>query len=192
MNKYEIRTQAKKEAIIKASLELFRAKGYTNTSIHEIATNAHVSAVSIYNYFENKENLVRECASALLGQTLEMVNDLLHAKTNFKDRLLSAVTLCTQSPHELLAEYFSKEALEDKVFVELFNREVLKIRLDIISVFIESGKSEGVIGSSISTDTILHFLLAAYEVQATWKTQEEYKTNTSDLYHLILYGLIGQ
>lgn len=76
--KYEIRTQKKKDAIIKASLELFRTKGYTNTSINEIAANTKVTAVSIYNYFQNKENLVRECASALIGETQEMVNALLH------------------------------------------------------------------------------------------------------------------
>lgn len=192
MSKYEIRTQKKKDAIVKASLELFRAKGYTNTSINEIAAGAEVSAVSIYNYFQNKENLVKECASALIGETQEMVNSLLYAEMSFKDRLLRAVTLCAEKPHKLLAEYFSQEALEDKVFVELLNREMSKMRLDVISVFIESGKSEGVINPSIATDTILHFLLAASEVQAAWKTQEEYKANIGELYHLMLYGMIGQ
>lgn len=105
---------------------------------------------------------------------------------------MHAVTLCAEKPHELLAKYFSQEALEDKVFVELLGREMTKMRLDVISVFIESGKSEGVINPSISTDTILHFLLAASEVQAAWKTQEEYKANAVQLYHLILYGMIGQ
>jgi len=192
VSKYEIRTQKKKDAIIKASLALFRAKGYTKTSINEIAAGAEVSAVSIYNYFQNKENLVKECASALLGEAQEMVYSLLYAEMSFKDRLLRVVTLCAEKPHELLAEYFSQEALEDKVFVELLNREMSKMRLDVISVFIESGKEEGVINPSIATDTILHFLLAASEVQAAWKTQEEYKANTRELYHLILYGMIGQ
>ncbi|TCL55191.1 TetR family transcriptional regulator [Kineothrix alysoides] len=192
MSKYEIRTQKKKDAIIKASLELFRTKGYTNTSINEIAACAEVSAVSIYNYFQNKENLVKECASALLGEVQEMVSSLLYEEMSFKDRLLRAVTLCAEKPHELLAENFSQEALEDKVFVELLGREMSKIRLDVISVFIESGKSEGVINPSIATDTILHFLLAASQVQAAWKTQEEYKANSRELYHLILYGMIGQ
>jgi len=192
MNKYEIRTQKKKDAIIKASLELFRVKGYTKSSINEIAASAEVSAVSIYNYFQNKENLVNECASKLLGETQEMVNSLLYAEINFKDRLLRAVTLCAEKPHELLAEYFSQEALEDKVFVGLLNSEMSKMRLDVISSFIESGKSEGAIDPSIATDTILHFLLAASEVQAEWKTQKEYKSKTGELYHLILYGMIGQ
>lgn len=192
MSKYEIRTQKKKDAIIKASLELFRIKGYTNTSINEIAAGAKVSAVSIYNYFQSKENLVKECASALLGETQEMVNSLLYTEMSFKDRLLRAVTICAEKPHELLAEYFSHEALDDKVFVELLNREMSKLRLQVISEFIESGKSEGAINPSITTNTILQFLLAASEVQVSWKTQEEYKSNTRELYHLILYGMIGQ
>ena len=46
-----------KEAILEASLKLFCNKGFGNTSIKEIATEADVSAGNIYNYFSNKEEI---------------------------------------------------------------------------------------------------------------------------------------
>lgn len=192
MNKYEIRTQKKKNAIIQASLALFRTKGYTGTSVNEIAAEANVSAVSIYNYFQSKENLVKECASALLGETNGMVNELLQGEMSFKDKLLQAVALCSKKPHELLAEYFSVEALEDKTFVELFNKEVNEVRMDVFSTFIESGKADGSVDSSVATEMVIQFLRAALEVQSSWSTQEEYKEKAGELYHLVLYGIIGK
>jgi AcrR family transcriptional regulator len=191
MNKYEIRTQRKKRAIIEAALNLFQKKGYTNTSINEVAAIASVSPVSIYNYFGSKEGLVKECASMLLEESQKIVMTLLTEKIGFKEKLLRVVSLCSEKPYEILDKYFSKEALEDKVFIDLFQAGVNEIRLDILSEFIECGKEEGAINPNISTDNILDFLSATASVQNKWETQQEYKDKSGDLYQLILYGLIG-
>jgi Transcriptional regulator len=191
VNKYEIRTQKKKDAIIEAALSLFRKKGYTNASINEIAAMSGVSSVSIYNYFGSKEELVRQCAAVLLQGVNNKVIKLLAEKIGFKEKLLQAVSLCAGKPFELMEEYFSKEALDDKVFVELFHRSIAETRLDIFQAFIESGKKEEVIDGSISTETIMDFLGAVVNIQNKWETQNEYKAKSVELYQLVLYGLIG-
>jgi AcrR family transcriptional regulator len=192
MNKYEVRTQKKKTAIIEAALRLFREKGYTNTSINEIAALAGVSAVSIYNYFNSKEGLVKECAAMLLDETNQSVLALLSEKTGFREKLLHVVSLCAERPHELMEEYFSKAALNDKVFINLLQNGVNEIRMDILSAFIECGKEEGAINAAISTDSILEYLRAASTMQDKWETQKEYKEKSKELYQLILFGLIGR
>ncbi len=191
MNKYEIRTETKKKAIIEASLNLFRGKGYTNTSINDIAAVSGVSTVSIYNYFGSKDGLVKECSSMLLKESRDMVMTLLAERVGFKEKLLRAVSICSQYPHEILDEYFSKEALDDKVFVKLFIDGVNEIRMDILSSFIECGKKEGAIDPTISTESILQFLKAISAIQEKWETQQEFKEKSGELYQLILYGLIG-
>lgn len=84
MNKYEIRTQKKKDAIISAAISLFREKGYTNVSINEIAASSGISTVSIYNYFNNKEGLVTECANILMQDSIQSARKLLEEKIDFK------------------------------------------------------------------------------------------------------------
>jgi AcrR family transcriptional regulator len=59
MDGFEKRCQNKKEAIM-ASLELFEKFGYNKVTVAEIAKRASVSQVSIYNFFESKENLKKE------------------------------------------------------------------------------------------------------------------------------------
>lgn len=191
MNKYEIRTQKKKDAIIQAALDLFRNKGYTNVSINEIASLSGVSSVSIYNYFGNKEGVIKECARILMQEATQMVNDLLLENISFKEKLLRAVSICAEKPHQLLEEHFSQEALHDAVFVDLFKESAGEVRSDILQVFIESGKQEGAIDATISTETVMEFLDAVAGMQANWETKEEYQTKTAEIGKLILYGLIG-
>ena len=49
--------QFHKNLIIKAAAQIFSEKGYDKTTLDEIATLAEFSKGSLYNYFENKEDL---------------------------------------------------------------------------------------------------------------------------------------
>lgn len=192
MSKYEIRTNQKKEAIIQSALELFREKGYTNVSINELSATSGVSSVSIYNYFGSKEGVVKECVRILMRETTQAVDRLMNEGVSFKEKLMQAVALCADMPNQLLEHYFSKEAIDDKVFVQLFSESASEIRMDILSAFIESGREEGAIDPSISTDTVLEFLHAMAGIQDQWGTASEYKAKAAQLYKLMLYGLIGR
>jgi AcrR family transcriptional regulator len=191
MNKYEIRTKKKKDAIINAALTLFREKGYTNVSIMEIASYSGVSSVSIYNYFENKEGLVKECANLLMKETIEVAEELLSKKISFKEKLLQIMAICSDKNKQLLGEYFSSEALSDKVLLDLYNENTNKIRMKVLNDLIESGKEEGAIDSSISTETIMEFMKVLEGVHMTGLMNSDYEKKVSDLYRLVLYGLIG-
>lgn len=56
------RRERKKEEtrlnIIDSSIELFRTKGFPETSMEEIAEKADISKGTLYNYFENKESIL--------------------------------------------------------------------------------------------------------------------------------------
>ena len=53
----EIR-ENKKALIMNAALEMFANNGYHNTSISKIAKHVNISKGLLYNYFENKEDLL--------------------------------------------------------------------------------------------------------------------------------------
>ncbi len=52
--------EGKKEKILKASETLFNRFGTKKTAVDEIARLAHVAKGTIYNYFGNKEGIIRE------------------------------------------------------------------------------------------------------------------------------------
>ena len=67
----EIRA-TKKELIMNAALEEFAEFGYHATSIINISKRANVSKGLLYNYFENKESLLRSVIIKGLGLIVEI------------------------------------------------------------------------------------------------------------------------
>ena len=54
-----IRTGHKKDRILDAAIALFSEQGYENTTIGQIASRAKVAAGTVYLYFRNKEDILR-------------------------------------------------------------------------------------------------------------------------------------
>lgn len=55
--------QERKQQILDAALEIFAKNGYYKASISQIATEANISKGLLYNYFQNKEELLTEVMS---------------------------------------------------------------------------------------------------------------------------------
>lgn len=62
---FQIIREETKTKILNSSLELFAQKGYSNTSISDIAKFAKISKGLAYNYFESKEKLMEEVIKML-------------------------------------------------------------------------------------------------------------------------------
>lgn len=83
MNQYQKTTEKKKQAIIQAALQLFKEKGFKDTSIKSIAEVAEVSPVSIYNYFGGKDNLVALCVNDLFEEIAQQADNILKQRSRF-------------------------------------------------------------------------------------------------------------
>jgi len=73
-----------KARILNSALELFAKKGYSTTSISEIAKLAGVSKGLAYNYFESKEKLMEEVIHALFIEISNMFAALEVTKDPFE------------------------------------------------------------------------------------------------------------
>ncbi|MEC0201364.1 TetR/AcrR family transcriptional regulator [Paenibacillus lautus] len=189
MNKFEIRTQQKKEAIIHAALKLFKEKGFVHVSIKDIAEESGVSSVSLYNYFGSKEGVVKECANVLMQNTIHMAKELLKQNIEFKDKLSQVLEICADQDYQLLC---TPGAVEDQVLASLYSENTNKIRIELIQEFIELGKREGAIHSSVSLETLLELLSAVGTLQASWSKSGNYKNKMAELNQLLLFGFIGR
>ncbi|MBN1300441.1 MAG: TetR/AcrR family transcriptional regulator [Melioribacteraceae bacterium] len=82
MSRKEREREFKRSEILSAALELFAAKGFINTTLDEIAEKSEFGKGTIYNYFQNKE----EIYTAIVENVF---NDFLQ---NFRSIDLSTVT----------------------------------------------------------------------------------------------------
>ncbi len=79
----EIREKTRAK-ILNTALELFAKKGYSKTSISDIATSAKISKGLAYNYFENKQNLMGEVIKVLFIEVEKMFRALENVKDPFE------------------------------------------------------------------------------------------------------------
>ncbi|MCV4230875.1 TetR/AcrR family transcriptional regulator [Virgibacillus sp. LDC1] len=189
MNKFEIRTQQKKDAIIHAALKLFKEKGFVHVSIKDIAEESGVSSVSLYNYFGSKEGVVKECANVLMQNTIHMAKELLKQNIEFKDKLSQVLEICADQDYQLLG---TPGAVEDQVLASLYSENTNKIRMELIRELIELGKKEGAIHSSVSLETLLELLSVVGTLQASWAKSGNYTNKMAELNQLLLFGFIGR
>lgn len=64
-----------KEAIVKAAVLLFNSKGYTGTSIRDIASMAKVNSATIAYHFENKAGLLEYCFTHFFEQYISKMEE---------------------------------------------------------------------------------------------------------------------
>ena len=70
--------------ILNTALKLFAKKGYSNTSISEIAKSANISKGLAYNYFESKQKLMEEVIQILFVEIGRMFVELETIKDPFE------------------------------------------------------------------------------------------------------------
>lgn len=186
-NKYEIRTNQKKNAIIDSAKNLFLEKGFASTSIKEIASVAHVSQVSIYNYFGSKDSLVIECVKSIVQETIDKAYTLLDTELPYLEKLSAALSLCTTDINVLLSAYLSTSATADENFMKLISDGVHVLQTDLYTQYIEAGKNAGYIDSFIPTALILKYISAVNTINIS---PENYKEEVNHIHQLFLHGII--
>jgi AcrR family transcriptional regulator len=153
----ERRREAKKRKIQHCALELFNEYGFDKVTLEEIARKASVSRVTVYKYFVDKDNLYLEILKNLALQTTEeiekIVKNNLPFSQKFQQIILQKRDITALTDNQLISATISTNGeLGGVVTPELQNRIAL-----IIKKFIEQGKEEGYIHSSLTPDTINNY-----------------------------------
>jgi AcrR family transcriptional regulator len=191
LNGYERRTKAKKESIVNAARKLFTTRGITDVSIKEIAAKANVSQVTIYNYFGSKNALAKEVLISYLDMAIKEYEEILDRDIPFTEKLKIIMDKKYDVVNEVSRSHFSKYAWEDKTLQQVYKEVATVKAVSLYTKFIEQGKKEGAIDSSIPDDAILTFIFSSVDIMQHsdyLKTTPEYKIG---ILKLFLYGLLG-
>ena len=188
MNKTVQRTNMKKQNIVEASLRLFKRSGFSKTSIQEIAKEASVSQVTIYNYYGNKDALIQEVVAYLLKGLAQECEAIINEQVSFEEKIHKLIHLCNDDVYQTMNAHFDEAIQKDeKLYRLLFNSNLSYLR-EIMRNIIEVGKKEHAIDTSIETDVILDLIDACRYLQAH-KYQEDRKQYNNQLQQILLHGI---
>jgi len=160
------RATEKRERILEGALRAFAKKGFYNTKVSEIATEAGVADGTIYLYFKNKDDLL----ISLFEDRMEFLIDRLQAELDavgddVVERLRCVVEMHFQLAIEEreLAEFITVELRQSAKFVKEYGNPKFHDYLQILENLIARGQNEGVIRNDIDRRLTARALFGALD-----------------------------
>lgn len=192
MNGFEKRTQAKKRCILEAALELFSESGIQKASISDIAAKARVSQVTLYKYFESKDNLARCALRYYYDGLLQAFAKVVDSDAPFEEKIGQAFFAPMQKSPAAISSFWS-EAISDRLRDITLDYEQ-KLIPHLLN-FIEQGRECGYFNKSYSTQTLL-FYLKVFGADAMKQLRAipdgaVKKRIYEELLSVFLYGVVG-
>ena len=143
-----------REKILETATRLFSAQGYANTSLSQVAKDAHVSKALIFWHFENKQQLFRTA----LQRTFEpyfinIVDDLeglseLDQIKRLIDQYYSFVSENLYSVKFLVSLILREEKHPDDLIGHM--NELHRVYHNILADIIDSGRQKGVLRPTVT------------------------------------------
>jgi AcrR family transcriptional regulator len=191
MDGYILRTEKKKEQILRTAFDLLCTYGAKKMSIAEVAKKANVSPVTIYNYFESKDQLIRSTLFFIMENRIAAYEAILSQDIPFHEKM-KKIMIDQEETAENIQVNLLQSHLDD-VVIKTYIEEFYQTKtMPFFTKLVKEGKEEGCIHSDISLESILFYIHMFKEALA--KPGFFAQTNPSmlrDLDHLLYYGLIG-
>lgn len=191
MDGFQKRKEAKTRAILKSALSLYMQKGLQDTTVAEIAADAGVSKVTIFNYFGTKENLVREVVLHYITEVYEEFHTIVHSNLSFETKLEKMMFLKSSemehSSSEFINEIMEEYNREDSRIRELYDREGLELYMNL---FLQ-GKNEGKIHGELTIEAMMVYLSIFSEGLRQKSVYSAVIPYTKEVMELFMYGLAG-
>lgn len=125
--------------ILEAALDLFRERGYEETTMRAIAEAAGVAVGNAYYYFESKEHLIQAFYARTHEEHVAASREVLDRERGLRERLLGVMRakLDTIAPYHQFAGVLFKTAANPLSPLNPFSAESLPVRRQATEIFAE-------------------------------------------------------
>jgi Transcriptional regulator len=125
--------------ILDTAIELFKERGYDETTMRLIAEKAGVSLGNAYYYFQSKEHLIQFLYKHMQEEQLEAYKLVLQAERNIKERLQGVLlaNLTLLEPYHNLCVTLFKNAADPASPLNPFSKESEPIRVRCVEFYKE-------------------------------------------------------
>ena len=135
----------KRDALLRAAIDTFAARGYFNAQVADVARAAGLAAGTVYLYFRSKDDLlisiVERTMTAAIAEGRRGIETLAGAEPRL--RSIAALHLDRLGRARALAIVFQVELRPSTKFMERFSTTKLREYLGIIRDVIASGQASG-------------------------------------------------
>lgn len=117
MTKHNIRTRQKKQAILNSAIYFVGNRPFEHITINDIKSHAKVSQVTIYKFFETKDNLlteaIKEMSAIAVKTTMTVISSNVISRQRLKNYFEASFHLARKYPRQReLVDYIFSNANE--------------------------------------------------------------------------------
>ena len=149
-----------RQRILKASRQLFSAKGYENTTIEDVAERAEIPKATLYNYFPSKDSLLMGIAEAELEDIRHLISVELREEPSAVEKLrqvLRTFVLDSISYISLCRKITYLNSCEES---DLFATRLEMVK--ILRQLVLEAQDQGEFSSDVSADDIVDMVMGIY------------------------------
>lgn len=196
MNGFEKRTALIKGKIMTTTISMLKTWEPKRLRIADIAREAGVSQVTIYNYFGSKEALISESYKDFVRRAIAEFQEEMHRQQSLKE-LISYFIFKEKETYSSLPPAVIKEIMVDNRDTYLYvQQEYDEHIMPLMVQMVEEGKARGEISDKVSVRAVLLairvYMKSSGEMLDSVAGHEDKETFLEELIHVFFYGLCGR
>lgn len=160
-----------RESLLNAAAQLFAERGFSETTVDQIAEKAEVSKVTFYGYFKAKEDLLTALHNRVLEHALELVNEPQERKlgsVHRLNRLIEAMGKWTEDNVELFKVLLTEKTLSFNYCSQKSAETECPMVQSIVDI-IQTGVDSGEFKSSTDAEKTARYLaLLCFSEKLGW------------------------
>jgi TetR/AcrR family fatty acid metabolism transcriptional regulator len=159
----------KRDAILRAAIDVFAERGYFNAQVADVARAAGVAAGTVYLYFKSKDDLLVSIFDRSMRDGLAAGRAAVANLDDPRERLIRLARghLARLGGDRNLAIVFQVELRQSTKFMERFSSTLLRDYLGLIRQAIADGQRAGIFRSDIKSTAAAKMLFGALDEMAT-------------------------
>jgi TetR/AcrR family transcriptional regulator, cholesterol catabolism regulator len=161
---------ARFKQIVDAAAELFRTKGYSATSIQDIADATGLLKGSLYHYVDSKEDFLYHIVQGVYRDAVEDVQRVVELDAKPEERFAAFV----RSHVMFTTTHLTAYTVRLREFHHLSDERRAEIRrggeayLDLLTDILEKGRKSGVFTDDLDLDVIVRIILGQLNAITRW------------------------
>jgi TetR/AcrR family fatty acid metabolism transcriptional regulator len=159
----------KRDALLRAAIETFAARGFFNAQVADVARTAGVAAGTVYLYFRGKDDLLISIFEKTMKEAIATGRESIarHTDPLAQLRTIARLHLDRMSRDRDLAVVFQVELRQSTKFMERFSATHLREYLGIIRDVIARGQSIGIFRKTLNPTLAAKLLFGMLDEMAT-------------------------
>ena len=155
--------ERRKQELLKIAYRMFIEKGYENTSIDEIITEAGIAKGTYYYYFESKEATLEAVIDMMIEEEVGRAKEVLAASLPVPRKLVSVIySLRPVQDEQVIAK--ALDAKENIVMHEKTNRRIVEEAVPLLTEVVKEGISQEIFNCTNIEERVKMLLIMSQQM----------------------------